>query len=98
MQLTREPLRPTTAFLEAALDYAARGWCVLPLYPVADGLCACSEGKGCGSPGKHPLAALVPHGLSQATTDERRIRDWWTRRPNADIGIRTGRESNLVVL
>src|SRR3990172_2317885 len=30
------------------------------------------------------------HGHLDATTDEIRIRDWWTRMPEAGIGIPTG--------
>lgn len=30
------------------------------------------------------------HGFKDATTDEKRIRAWWTRNPNANIGIATG--------
>jgi hypothetical protein len=36
---------------------------------------------------KRPLTA---HGLKDATTDEAQIRSWWTRWPDANIGIRTG--------
>ncbi len=54
--------------LAAALEYARRGWPVLPLAPR----------------GKAPLGALVPRGLNDATTDPERIRQWWaTRRSSA---------------
>jgi len=33
-----------------------------------------------------------------ATTDQRIIRDWWGKWPNANVGIATGEESNLLVL
>ncbi len=69
-------------FLAAALDYAKRGWSVLPLLAKS----------------KRPLVALVPNGFQNATTNEKIIRQWWTRYPNANVGIRTGGEACLVVL
>jgi hypothetical protein len=58
----------------AALDYAKRGWPVLPLRPRD----------------KTPNGLLVPHGLNDATTDVTRIDRWWRRVPDANVGIRTG--------
>jgi hypothetical protein len=34
---------------------------------------------------------LIPNWPNEATTDEAKIREWWTRWPNANIGIVTGR-------
>jgi Bifunctional DNA primase/polymerase, N-terminal len=51
-----------------------------------------------GSPGKHPLGALVPRGLEQATTDPTVIDAWWSAHPAANVGVRTGSRSGLVVL
>jgi Bifunctional DNA primase/polymerase, N-terminal/Primase C terminal 1 (PriCT-1) len=48
-----------------------------------------------------PLAGKVPrtpHGLKDATTSAEQIREWWQRWPGAGAGIRTGRESGLIVL
>ncbi|MDQ2906750.1 MAG: bifunctional DNA primase/polymerase [Chloroflexota bacterium] len=45
--------------------------------------------------GKRPL---TPHGFLDASTDEAVIRSWWRRTPGANIGIRTGQESQLVIL
>ena len=41
---------------------------------------------------------LTPHGLLDATTDRETITAWWTRWPNANVAIRTGQVSGLVVL
>lgn len=74
--------------LDAALAYAARGLYVLPLWWIIDGRCACPKGAKCDQkPGKHPLGALVPHGMTHATTNEATIARWWTRYPKAHIGI-----------
>jgi len=48
------------------------------------------------SPGKKtPLSA---NGLKDATTDPDIIDGWWERNPTANIGIRTGAESGIIVL
>ncbi len=88
-------LSPTGELLRAARGYAARGWPVLPLcWPLPAGACACGR-PGCSSPGKHPL---VQRGLHAASTDPERIRRWWGRWLWANVGIRTGAASGLLVL
>jgi hypothetical protein len=37
-------------------------------------------------------------GFLEATTDAERIRQWWAKDPTANVAIRTGRESGIVVL
>jgi hypothetical protein len=70
-----------------ALEYADHGWPVLPLWwPLGGHVCAC-ERADCAKPGKHPLSR---HGLHDASTDPAVIRRWWTRWPEANVGIRTG--------
>jgi predicted P-loop ATPase len=61
-------------FLAAALKYGRLGWPELPL-EVA---------------GKKPDGLLAPHGSADATTDEQRIRQWWSTRPEANIGLLMG--------
>jgi hypothetical protein len=70
--------------LDAALSYAARGWKVFPLQVG----------------GKFPLIPKSEggRGFLDATTDETTIRAWWEREPQANVGIATGPDSNLVVL
>jgi hypothetical protein len=83
--------------LHHALHYASLGIPVLPLhYITADGTCSCGEAKPCKK-GKHPLGRLVPHGLTDATTDEATIRQWFDGKPY-NLGICTGTESQLFVL
>jgi hypothetical protein len=78
----------------AALEYAARGWLVVPLHsPTARG-CSCGRAD-CASPAKHPRTL---HGLKDATCDAGTIRKWWRRWPDANIGIVTGPESGILVL
>jgi hypothetical protein len=79
----------------AAMGYAARGWPVLPVWwPRAGGTCACGHAD-CSKPGKHPL---VRRGLHAATTDPALVQRWWARWPQANVGIRTGATSRLLVL
>jgi hypothetical protein len=73
--------------LTAALAYARHGIPVLPVHsPVGDGGCSCGRNP-CDRPGKHPR---LRHGLSEASTDPRRIEMWWTRWPDANVGLCTG--------
>jgi hypothetical protein len=51
--------------------------------------CSCRD-PGCGQVGKHPLGALVPHGVKDATCNRARVLAWWTRHPQANIGLATG--------
>ena len=72
---------------EAALAYARHGIPVLPVHsPVPGGVCSCGR-PDCDRPGKHPR---LRHGLTDASTDPRRIEMWWSRWPEANIGLRTG--------
>lgn len=66
--------------LAAAMDYAARGWSVLPLE------------RG----GKRPCGRLVPHGLKDASTDAAVIRAWWAAEPEANVGLRTGESFDVL--
>ena len=80
--------------LECALTYAGKGWAVFPLHSIRNGKCSCGKSK-CDSPGKHPK---IKGGFQNATTDAGQIRRWWAKWPDANIGIRTGKESGLFVL
>jgi hypothetical protein len=60
----------------------------LPSPAVRTG-CSCRDPE-CGQPGKHPLGSLVPHGVKDATTNRARVLAWWTRHPQANIGLATG--------
>jgi hypothetical protein len=73
--------------LTAALFYARLGIPVLPVHtPAAGGGCSCRR-PTCDRPGKHPRPR---HGLTEATTDPRRIEMWWARWPESNVGLRTG--------
>jgi hypothetical protein len=83
--------------LQSALAHARRGRSILPVYWAADGRCACRR-PDCASPAKHPIAALAPRGVKQATTSDVVIRAWWSHSPLANPAIATGESSRLTVL
>jgi hypothetical protein len=66
-----------------------------PLVPAAPTGCSCRD-PGCGQPAKHPLGALVPHGVKDATTNRARVLAWWTRHPPANIGLATGHRFDVL--
>jgi hypothetical protein len=69
--------------LDAALEYAGRGW---PVFPVKPGDKMPAIGRADG--GK---------GVLDATTDPARITDWWGRYPRANIGCHVGAAGMMVV-
>jgi putative DNA primase/helicase len=81
--------------LSRALSYASYGWRVLPLHSIKNGACTCSAGSKCQHAGKHPRTA---RGVKNATTDVNQIKVWWQKWPDANIGIATGRVSQIIVV
>lgn len=77
----------STDIVSAALSYAEQSIPVLPIFWVdANGHCGCGV-TDCQSPGKHPIAQLVRHGLKGATTDASLIKKFWRRFPRANLAI-----------
>ena len=68
---------------------------MFPCAEPAAKCCSCFRGEKCEDPGKHPR---IKGWEEAATTDEGKIRAWWARWPEANIGIMTGAESGFVVL
>jgi hypothetical protein len=62
---------------------------------VARAGCSCRD-PDCGQVGKHPLGSLVPHGIKDATTNRARVLAWWTRHPQANIGLATGHRFDVL--
>lgn len=89
--------------IAAALEFCARGWRVLPLWPVyrATGgrlVCVCRAGEGCRDAGKHPACA---GGSSAATADAARVGRFWrafSRRFDGDPGVGVATGGRLVVV
>jgi len=89
--------------LEAALSYASRGWPVLPMHSInEDGICSCGSPGDywLGSPTKHAMGKhpYTERGHKDATKEHSQIYLWWQIWPEANVAIRTGLQSGLVVL
>jgi len=82
------------SMLDEALQNAGQGWKVFPVHGINNGRCTCGK-SSCGSPAKHPIAAMVPHGRRDASADQDKIRGWWAKHPHANIAVATGKESGL---
>lgn len=80
--------------LDKAIEYVTVwDFAVFPCHYILVGKCSC--GRNCSSPGKHP----IPHiGFKAATKDVNQVKHFWQTNPSANIGIATGKLSNLVVL
>lgn len=78
-----------------ALQYVrALKWAVVPIHTIVDGKCSCKNAE-CRSPGKHPRTS---RGVKDASTDPLLIAQWWEVWPDANIGIATGKISNIVAV
>jgi KaiC/GvpD/RAD55 family RecA-like ATPase len=81
------------SMIDAAVWWAAQGFPIFPVFELReDGKCACGPTPDCikaDSAGKHPR---IGKWQLLATTDAIQIREWWTRWPNANIGICCGQE------
>jgi hypothetical protein len=65
----------------AALSYARRGVAVFP----------CVSAEPPDPDPKRRKRPLTKHGFKDATTDQAKIHEWWSRWPNANIGCEPGR-------
>ena len=76
--------------LSAALRYAELGLKIIPIHVAVASGCGCGD-KSCNSPGKHPVGSIVNNGFLGATSDQQKIRRWWSRsRPAWNIGMVCG--------
>ena len=84
------------SLLAAALAYAAQGLIVLPMHgATGDGRCTCGD-RTCKSIAKHPRVSWKPY--QNRAPDAKRIKQWWTKWPTANVGLITGAASGLVVV
>jgi Bifunctional DNA primase/polymerase, N-terminal len=81
--------------MAGALQVAALGVAVFPVWQPTAGGCACPDGARCSSRGKHPI---ITGWQADATTDAARIREWAARHLRCNWRMRTGREGGLAVL
>ena len=57
-------------------------------------MCSCGR-RDCSNAAKHPFAPLAPHGVKDATTDQRQIEKSWRQHPQLNVGVVT---DSLLVL
>ena len=93
-EIPRVAAQNTTGCASAALDYATRGWRVIPLHSPTAGGCSCGK-TGCEHAGKHPR---TKNGSKDGSSDPKTTREWWKLWPDANVGIVTGPESGFFVL
>lgn len=82
--------------LDAAQNYLALGYSIIPIHSVKNGCCTCGK-PGCTAPGKHPLLESWRDYQKWRPT-EAEVRAWWKHWPWANVAIVTGSISGLVVL
>lgn len=68
--------------LQAALEYARKGWAVFPCIPP--------KRNTRGEVLQDGKAPATPHGFLDATTNEKQIKRWWNENPNYNIACATG--------
>ncbi len=85
----------SVSLMYQALEYAKRGWPVIPLHnPTPYKNCSCGN-VNCSSVAKHPR---TKNGFKDASVRPITICNWWQQWPYANIAIKTGYESGLVVI
>ncbi len=78
-----------------ALYYASRNMAVFPVHFVCeDGSCSCEDPE-CNNVGKHPM---THDGFKSASCEVDQVRYFFTGEPEANIGVRTGAASGIVVV
>lgn len=81
--------------LSWALFYASIKLAVFPVqFVFENGACSCGN-TACSRIGKHPMTL---NGFKDATTEENTVRYYFEGEPEANVGIRCGSESGIVVL
>ncbi len=94
-EATKKPM------LHYALEYLALGY---PVFPICSPLMGAHQHRREGrmvdcapdKRGKNPMIRWGPYQERLPTVQD--IRDWWTRWPNANIGMATGALSGVIVL
>ena len=73
-------------------------WHVLPVYHInRNGVCSCHLKDRCRTPGKHPTREWTPHGVHDASAEQRQI-DEWIASGAQSWAVATGPKSDLLVV
>ena len=82
--------------LDAALDYAERGFSVIVLYGIdKEGISECGK-PGCFSAGNHPIGGWKKYQTKRQTPEQ--LVEAYNRHPDANVGIITGGVSGALVV
>lgn len=88
MEAVAVAARPTTEDrIRAALWFADHGFGVFSVWSTRNGICRCSRGPACDSPGKHPIDPDGRGGFHDATTDPDRIRTLLSAGSDPNYGL-----------
>src|SRR6266704_2115749 len=101
--ISRDPVMSDPAaapenMLDVALSYLADEWSVFPVcVPVPGRADRCLQHGNCKHPGKMPL---IKWGIYQDRVPTKlEVKTWWEHKsPGANIGLATGRTSDVVVV
>lgn len=93
--MSMNPEEHPATMLEHALSYLQLGY---PVFPVCSPAMVGHKhaGADCKNVGKRPLTLWETYQQRLPTIQE--VKTWWTRWPNANIGMPTGKLSGIVVL
>ncbi|MFN3724102.1 MAG: bifunctional DNA primase/polymerase [Paracoccaceae bacterium] len=80
--------------IQAALDYAERGWAVFSTHSIRHGQCTCGKAS-CNASGKHPIHL---GGFKNASTDPAKIAGMFAQSHPVNVAIPTGARSGIFVL
>lgn len=90
-QPSAAPLLQLMTPLNLALSYTANAWPVFPCRSKEEFDSLTGEFLA-------PKTPLTSNGLKSATLNERIVREWWRRSPDAAVGIPTGKATGVFVL
>jgi putative DNA primase/helicase len=88
----------TTLYHRIIHKYLSQGFALLPVNGMAESGCCTCRNPQCSSPGKHPVGSLAPQGLKNASADVATVDRWFSGASHLNVGIATGKISNVVVL
>jgi len=84
-----ERLEAYRSWLAEAHAYIERGWVIIPVHSIVDGVCTCSRGRDCHAPGKHPAIKDWLNAVNPTDTELRR----WYKAGWRNLGVLLGPRS-----
>lgn len=69
-----------------------------PVFPVREKAYEYIDRKTGKTRTLHAKSPYTAHGLKEATTDTAQINEWWTKHPDALVGVECGERSNILAV